>query len=48
MWIADLSTGFYIAGITDYPVDINTQRELDLDRDNPFPWPPSPSIEAIP
>jgi hypothetical protein len=34
IWVADTSQGFYLAGVTDYPADIDVQKELDLSRDN--------------
>jgi hypothetical protein len=34
MWLVNDSQGFFLIGITDYPVDIDVQRELDLSRDN--------------
>jgi hypothetical protein len=34
IWLLDTPQGLYLVGTTDYPVDINPQRELDLDRDN--------------
>jgi len=34
VWIAKTANGIYLAGNTDYPVDINPTKELELDRDN--------------
>jgi hypothetical protein len=34
MWFADVSTGFYLLGYSDYPVDIDVQTELEKSRDN--------------
>jgi len=34
IWIAKPEFGIYLLGITDYPIDIETKRELELDRDN--------------
>ncbi len=33
-WVADTDQGFFVLGITDYPVDIDVQEELDRSRDN--------------
>jgi hypothetical protein len=34
IWLARDNGAVYLLGITDYPVDIDAQRELELDRDN--------------
>jgi len=34
LWLADTSLGLYLAGFTDYPVDVDVQGELDKSRDN--------------
>jgi len=34
IWISKPDFGLYLLGITDYPIDVDTQRELELDRDN--------------
>ena len=34
IWLVKDGEAVYLLGITDYPVDIEEQRELDLDRDN--------------
>jgi hypothetical protein len=34
IWLANVDSGLYAVGVTDYPVDVNTQKELDADRDN--------------
>jgi hypothetical protein len=34
IWIARTSQGVYLAGATDYPVDLDVHQELALDRDN--------------
>jgi hypothetical protein len=33
-WIADTEQGFFLLGISDYPVDIDVQLELNRSRDN--------------
>jgi len=34
LWLGRLNDGLYLAGVTDYPVQVGLERELDLDRDN--------------
>jgi hypothetical protein len=34
IWLTKVSYGLYELGVTDYPVEINISRELELDRDN--------------
>jgi len=34
IWLTKDGTSLYLAGVTDYPVDISPQKELSLDRDN--------------
>src|SRR5262249_54902758 len=34
IWISKPDFGIYLLGITDYPIDVDAKRELELDRDN--------------
>ncbi|HKE59136.1 MAG TPA: hypothetical protein VKB46_20650 [Pyrinomonadaceae bacterium] len=34
IWVAKDGEAIYLLGITDYPIDLNEQQEMDLDRDN--------------
>jgi hypothetical protein len=34
IWISKTGTAIYLIGITTYPVDVETKKELELDRDN--------------
>lgn len=34
IWVSKVPNGVYLIGMTDYPIDIDSKKELQLDRDN--------------